>query len=204
MDILDGMLKNDVLASLFSNLFDGTSFTDDTIEATMKYYLKVFGNVRAKDLCYRMNSNITKAGATVGTRQTLAALKGGAGGTKKEEQGSTRKRKKKQPTQKKRKKKKKEEEEEVAEVQQNTSQQAAMDVADAAVDDVSKDDTSLASSEDDASVYEEVQLTGEGQHAALKELAEQDMEDNEDYIKDCTELKGDEEDEYMGKTLKLK
>ena len=212
--ILDGMLKNEVLTSLFAELFDGTSFTEDTIETTMKYYVKVFGNVRAKDLCYRMNSNITKAGATVGVRQTLAAMKGGTGGTKTKQQGRKKKRRKKQPTAEENKKKKEEEkavEEEVEKQQHNASQQsaAAMDIdddamdVDAAVDDDTEDDTTYASSDDELSVYEEEQLTVEGQHEVLKELAEQDMEDNEDYVKDCTELSEDEEDEFMGKTLMM-
>ena len=212
--ILDGMMKNEVLTSLFAELFDGTSFTEETIEATMKYYVKVFGNVRAKDLCYRMNSNITKAGATVGVRQTLAAMKGGTGGTKTKQQGRKKKRRKKQPTAEENKKKKEEEkavEEEVEKQQHNASQQsaAAMDIdddamdVDAAVDDDTEDDTTYASSDDELSVYEEEQLTVEGQHEVLKELAEQDMEDNEDYVKDCTELSEDEEDEFMGKTLMM-
>ena len=212
--ILDGMLKNEVLTSLFAELFDGTSFTEDTIETTMKYYVKVFGNVRAKDLCYRMNSNITKAGATVGVRQTLAAMKGGTGGTKTKQQGRKKKRRKKQPTAEENKKKKEEEkavEEEVEKQQHNASQQsaAAMDIdddamdVDAAVDDDTEDDTTYASSDDELSVYEDEQLTVEGQHKVLKELAEQDMEDNEDYVKDCTELSEDEEDEFMGKTLMM-
>ena len=212
--ILDGMLKNEVLTSLFAELFDGTSFTEDTIETTMKYYVKVFGNVRAKDLCYRMNSNITKAGATVGVRQTLAAMKGGTGGTKTKQQGRKKKRRKKQPTAEENKKKKEEEkavEEEVEKQQHNASQQsaAAMDIdddamdVDAAVDDDTEDDTTYASSDDELSVYEEEQLAVEGQHEVLKELAEQDMEDNEDYVKDCTELSEDEEDEFMGKTLMM-
>ena len=212
--ILDGMLKNEVLTSLFAELFDGTSFTEDTIETTMKYYVKVFGNVRAKDLCYRMNSNITKAGATVGVRQTLAAMKGGTGGTKTKQQGRKKKRKKKQSTTEENKKKKKEEkavEEEVEKQQHNASQQsaAAMDIdddamdVDAAVDDDTEDDTTYASSDDELSVYEDEQLSVEGQHEVLKELAEQDMEDNEDYVKDCTELSEDEEDEFMGKTLMM-
>ena len=212
--ILDGMLKNEVLTSLFAELFDGTSFTEDTIETTMKYYVKVFGNVRAKDLCYRMNSNITKAGATVGVRQTLAAMKGGTGGTKTKQQGRKKKRRKKQPTAEENKKKKEEEkavEEEVEKQQHNASQQsaAAMDIdddamdVDAAVDDDTEDDTTYASSDDELSVYEDEQLSVEGQHEVLKELAEQDMEDNEDYVKDCTELSEDEEDEFMGKTLMM-
>ena len=212
--ILDGMMKNEVLTSLFAELFDGTSFTEDTIETTMKYYVKVFGNVRAKDLCYRMNSNITKAGATVGVRQTLAAMKGGTGGTKTKQQGRKKKRRKKQPTAEENKKKKEEEkavEEEVEKQQHNASQQsaAAMDIdddamdVDAAVDDDTEDDTTYASSDDELSVYEDEQLSVEGQHEVLKELAEQDMEDNEDYVKDCTELSEDEEDEFMGKTLMM-
>ena len=61
--------------------------------------MKVFGNVRAKDLCYRMNSNILK-GATIGERQELAAA---CGGEKKTVSSKKRKVTKKQKPAKKRK-----------------------------------------------------------------------------------------------------
>ena len=72
--IKDGILGNQDLIGLFTDLFPQNKFSEGTIQITMQYYLKVFINVRARDLCYRFNSNITK-GATVGLRQTLASGK---------------------------------------------------------------------------------------------------------------------------------
>lgn len=70
-DICEGMLENGDILDLFTKLFQPDDFDDDTIYEALRYYVKVFGNVRAKDLCYRYNSNIQK-GATVGLRQQLA------------------------------------------------------------------------------------------------------------------------------------
>ncbi|KAL9188663.1 hypothetical protein ACHAXT_007041 [Thalassiosira profunda] len=81
-DICDGILENEDIRSLFWDLFQPDEFDDETIYEALRYYVKVFGNVRAKDLCYRYNSNIQK-GATVGLRQRLAGGKGGKGGKKK-------------------------------------------------------------------------------------------------------------------------
>ena len=80
--ICDAMVQNDDLILLFSDLFSNSEPTFDaqTIVNTLRYYVKVFGNVRAKDLCYRYNSNIQK-GARVGTRQMAAG--GWNGGQKK-------------------------------------------------------------------------------------------------------------------------
>lgn len=76
------MLSNETIVSVFSDLFEPGRFSAETIAITMEYYVKVYGNVRAKDLCYRYNSNIMK-GATVGLRQKLAA-----GGTKGKKEAS--------------------------------------------------------------------------------------------------------------------
>ena len=70
--ICNGMLDNQTLLALFTDLFPVGKFGADTIQTTMQYYLKVFGNVRVKDLVFRYNSNIIK-GNTVGLRQGLAA-----------------------------------------------------------------------------------------------------------------------------------
>lgn len=70
--ICSGMIENSTIVSLFSNLFVPDEFLEEKILVTLQYYLKVFGNVRAKDLCYRYNSNLNKS-ATVELRQTLAA-----------------------------------------------------------------------------------------------------------------------------------
>ena len=70
--ICSGMIENSTIVGLFSNLFVPDEFLEEKILVTLQYYLKVFGNVRAKDLCYRYNSNLNKS-ATVELRQTLAA-----------------------------------------------------------------------------------------------------------------------------------
>ena len=40
----------------------------------LEYYLQVFTNVKAKDLCYRFNSNIYKGSGDQGLRSTMAAV----------------------------------------------------------------------------------------------------------------------------------
>ena len=75
-DILKAMLDNQKIFDLFSDLFSTHQFSRTIIYAALGYYMKVFGNVRAKDLCYRYNSNIHK-GNTVGLRQQLAGGKKG-------------------------------------------------------------------------------------------------------------------------------
>ena len=69
-----GMLENATMIDIFIGLFQVGEFSRDTILTTLQYYLSVFGNVRAKNLCYRFNSNLNKA-PTVGKRQELAAIK---------------------------------------------------------------------------------------------------------------------------------
>ena len=48
--ILQGILQNENIISLFSDLFTPGKFSSDILLVTLQYYLKVFGNVRAKDL----------------------------------------------------------------------------------------------------------------------------------------------------------
>ena len=173
--ICQGMLKNEYLISLFTELYivgEDKLFPDGIIAKSMAYYVKVFGNVRAKDLCYRLNSNILK-GATVGVRQTLAATKGK--GTKKKKKGTGKQQQTKGRKKKKKKKTQQEEEEEEAAAEE--------------ADDTSEEEEELPSTE-------------EGKHESLLALAEEDMEFNEDYDKHCTVEEG-EEDEYMGKTEQL-
>ena len=73
-DISKTLQKNEQLISDFSGLFDDDVFPKDTIHECMVYYLSVFGNVRARDLAFRYNSNIKK-GPEVGLRQTFATAK---------------------------------------------------------------------------------------------------------------------------------
>ena len=68
-------MKNLVL--LFEDLFPG-KFSAATRETAFAYYLQVFVNIRAKDLCYRYNSNIYKATKQQGVRQTLCAITAGS------------------------------------------------------------------------------------------------------------------------------
>ena len=168
-----------MLVTLFTGLYEDADkeFSGDTIAAAFGYYMNVFGNVRAKELCYRYNSTIQK-GATVGLRQTIA---GGATGGKKKNK-STKKKKNQSTAAAKKKKKnqstaeeKEEADEEKAEEEQveeeQTTQQQAMDI--------DGDESS-----DDESIYEEEELTESGQHHALVQLAEEDV-DEEDYEKEC-------------------
>ena len=66
------MIANESIFSRLANLFDGEKFSEDEISASVRYYVKVFLNVRCKDLCYRFNSNVSR-GARVGLRQMLGA-----------------------------------------------------------------------------------------------------------------------------------
>ena len=76
IEIRRAMLVNEKLVLLFEDLFPG-KFSEATRETAFAYYLQVFVNVRAKDLCYRYNSNIYKATKQQGVRQTLCAITGG-------------------------------------------------------------------------------------------------------------------------------
>ena len=49
-NILSGILGNQMIIDLFSDLFADDQFSEDTMGTSMTYYVKVFGNVRAKDI----------------------------------------------------------------------------------------------------------------------------------------------------------
>ena len=66
--ICTGMFENTKIIELWSNLFVENMFSSSTLEVAVKYYVKVFGDVRAKVPCRRYNSSIKK-GSTVGIRQ---------------------------------------------------------------------------------------------------------------------------------------
>ena len=67
------MLSHDLFKDHFSSLFDdGVCFGEDTIHQTFEFYIKVFSNLRLKDLCGKYNSPLSKTN-TVGIRQSLAA-----------------------------------------------------------------------------------------------------------------------------------
>ena len=68
------LCANKDVVELFSNFFDEDEFPPETIQTALEYYVKVFSNLRAKDLCYRLNANIAK-GPTVGLRQQICSAK---------------------------------------------------------------------------------------------------------------------------------
>ena len=72
--ICGNMIENTTIVCLFSALFTSDKFDDETIIKTLQYCLKVFGNVRARDLCYHFNSNLNNS-ATAGLQQSLARIK---------------------------------------------------------------------------------------------------------------------------------
>ena len=203
-------------------------FNRDTIASTLEYYLKVFGNVRAKDLCYRYNSNILK-GATVGVRQRLAG--GGGKGSKK---GKKKKQNDKntdgnttgkmtririrvdrkllqkphnferclpkdvrvllgfntEEEEEKAGEEHKDEEEQKMEEEQNEKEN---EDADACMADTSGYDSS---DDEEPEVYQEYDVDFAKQHSTMIELAEQDLEVNEDYTKESNLDK--DTDEHMG------
>ena len=76
--ICDALLDNVKIISILSDLFTPDQFSTDTLNTTLSYYMKVFGNVWDKDLCYRYYSNM-KNGPTVGLRATVLLTKGKGG-----------------------------------------------------------------------------------------------------------------------------
>ena len=76
-DIRRAMLNNNQIIILFEDLFPKGKFSANKRDSALAYYLQVFVNVRAKDLCYRYNSNIYKQTKQQGVRQTLCAITGG-------------------------------------------------------------------------------------------------------------------------------
>ena len=70
----EALLQNESVVGLFSDLYTTAEYDRTTIRLAFAYYLQVFVNVRAKDLCYRFNSNIYKGSGDQGLRQTMAAV----------------------------------------------------------------------------------------------------------------------------------
>ena len=73
--VREALLQNESVLGLFSDLYTTEEEYDRaTIRLAFSYYLQVFVNVRAKDLCFRFNSNIYKGSGEQGIRQTMAAV----------------------------------------------------------------------------------------------------------------------------------
>ena len=63
--------KNDSFLGHFKGLFKDEQFDEDTLTASFKYYVKVFANLRLKDLCRKYNSELHKT-TTANFRSGLA------------------------------------------------------------------------------------------------------------------------------------
>lgn len=70
-EIRDALMQNEQVFASFSSLLDGHEYSDDTISKALEYFLKVFCNLRGKDVALKYNSNLNGSN-TVGLRQTLA------------------------------------------------------------------------------------------------------------------------------------
>ena len=70
--ICEAMSSHDLFKEHFMSLLGGTtSFDQDTVQEALEFYIKVFSNLRLKDLCRKYNSRLSKTN-TVGIRQSLA------------------------------------------------------------------------------------------------------------------------------------
>ncbi len=72
--ICDEMVRYLVFVDQFDSLFHDSEFCDATIDEAFRFYVKVFSNLRVKDLCRKYNAQLSKT-TTVGLRQTLATKK---------------------------------------------------------------------------------------------------------------------------------
>ena len=80
--ICNEMARHEVLFGHFESLFRENEFEFDVVDTAFRYYIKVFSNLRLRDLCRKYNSQLDKT-TTVGLRQSLATLKPTAGSVKK-------------------------------------------------------------------------------------------------------------------------
>lgn len=86
-EIRDAMVQNEILFSQFTALLGNHQFEEATIQESFAYFVKVFCNLRAKDIALKYNSNLNGSN-TVGLRQTLA---GGIALNKKKKRKSAKK-----------------------------------------------------------------------------------------------------------------
>jgi hypothetical protein len=71
--ICEAILAHELFQEHFISLLgNGVSFNYETVQEAMDFYVKVFSNLRLKDLCRKYNSRLSKTN-TVGIRQSLAA-----------------------------------------------------------------------------------------------------------------------------------
>ena len=74
--ICNGMINHEILSEHYASLYDTTDgFDNQTIKDAFSFYVKVYSNLRLKDLCRKYNSLLHKT-TTVGLRQSLATRGG--------------------------------------------------------------------------------------------------------------------------------
>lgn len=73
--ICSSMTSHELLVDDFTSLYDQCRFDDATIQEAFCFYVKVYSNLRIKDLCRKYNSRLHKT-TTVGLRQSLASKRG--------------------------------------------------------------------------------------------------------------------------------
>jgi hypothetical protein len=75
--ICDAIADHEYFYLYFDSLFDDTTcFSDETIQEGMEFIIKVYLNLRLKDLCRKYNSRLSRTN-TVGIRQSLAVNRKG-------------------------------------------------------------------------------------------------------------------------------
>ena len=88
-EIRSALCNNEQLLAQFTLLLDGKEYEDGAISGALAYFIKVFSNLRAKDVALKYNSNLNGSN-TVGLRQTLAGgiIMGKSKGKKKKKQST--------------------------------------------------------------------------------------------------------------------
>jgi hypothetical protein len=86
--ICNAMTRHETLLDHFTSLYDGTGFAMKTINVAFCFYVKVYSNLRIKDLCRKFNSRLHKT-TTVGLRQSLASKRGKGRKAKKRKRNKT-------------------------------------------------------------------------------------------------------------------
>ena len=69
--ICEEIASHDNFIEHFESLFRAGAYDVETVNTSLRYYVKVFGNLRAKDLARKYNARLSKT-TTVGLRQRLA------------------------------------------------------------------------------------------------------------------------------------
>jgi hypothetical protein len=95
--ICNAMTSHEILVDHFSSLYEDTGFDDKQISIAFCFYVKVYSNLRLKDLCRKFNSRLHKT-TTVGLRQSLASKRGKGKGRKAKKRTRSKQPKEPEPT----------------------------------------------------------------------------------------------------------